>query len=157
LEFWTVFRSYVEEHGPRVKATKPLPQHWMNIALGRSGFGLGAVASFWDSLAETGDSHELRAEAVIETNDSKTHFARLEAQKSQIEAEMGEPLTWHNPPNKRMCRIYDRRPALLTGRGRWPDYHAWLLEKLEMLHKAFAQRVKQLDGTDVKPDGAAAP
>jgi hypothetical protein len=156
VEFWTAFRAYVEEHGQRVKATKPLPQHWMNIALGRSGFKLAAVASFWDSVAETGDSHELRAEAIIETNDSKTHFARLEAQKGQIESEMGEPLTWHNPPNKRMCRIYVRRPALLTDRSQWPEYNAWLLGKLEALHKTFAQRVKQLDAAEAQLDGAAA-
>jgi hypothetical protein len=157
LEFWTGFRSYVEEHGSRIKPTKPFPQHWMNIALGRGGFKLGAVASFWDSVAETGDSHELRAEAVIETNDSKTHFARLVAQKGQIESEVGEPLTWHNPPNKRMCRIYVRRPALLTDRDHWPEYHAWLLQKLEALHKTFAQRVKQLDAAEAPLDGAVAP
>jgi hypothetical protein len=156
VEFWTAFRSYVEENGNRIKPTKPLPQHWMNIALGRSGFKLAAVASFWDSVAETGDSHELRAEAIIETNDSKAHFARLEAQKCQIESEMGEPLTWHNPPNKRMCRIYVRRPALLTDRSQWPEYHAWLLGKLEALHKTFAQRVKQLDATEAPLDGAVA-
>src|SRR5262249_13396544 len=145
VEFWTAFRSYVEGHGERVKATKPLPQHWMNVALGRSGFKLAAIASFCDSVKETGDSHGVRAEAVIETNDSKRHFTRLEAQKAQIEKEMGEPLTWHNPPNIRTCRIYVRRPALLTDRNQWPEYHAWLLGKLEALHKTFAQRVKQLD------------
>jgi hypothetical protein len=152
LEFWTAFRSHVEEKGSRVKPTKPLPQHWMNIALGRSGFKLAAVASFWDSVAETGDSHELRAEVIVDTADSKTHFTRLEGQKGQIEAEFGEPLTWHNPPNRRMCRIFARRPALLTDRVQWPEYHAWLLEKLEALHRVFAPRVKVLD--TAPPNGA---
>jgi hypothetical protein len=152
LEFWTAFRSYVEDHRDRIKATKPLAHAGMNIALGRSGFRLCAVASLYDSVAETYDSHELRAEFIIETNDSKPHFARLEDQKDQIELEMGESLTWHNPPNKRMCRIYIRRPALLTDRGQWSDYHAWLLQKLESLHKTFAQRVRQLDITEAQPD-----
>jgi hypothetical protein len=157
LEFWTAFRSHVEEHGKSIKPTKPLPQHWMNIALGRSGFRLAAVASFWDSVAENGDGHELRAEAVIDTNDSKTHFAKLEAQKSQIESETGEPLTWHNPPTKRMCRIYVRRPATLTDRDQWPNYHAWLLQRLETLHKTFAQRVRQLDAAEALLEGTSSP
>jgi hypothetical protein len=157
VDFWTAFRSHVEEHGKHVKPTKALPQNWMNIALGRSGFRLAAVASLWDSVAETSDSHELRAEAVIETNDSKTHFAKLEAQKAQIETEMGEPLTWHNPANTRMCRIYLRKPANINDRGQWPDYHAWLLQKLEALHKIFGQRVRQLDVSEAQLDGAATP
>jgi hypothetical protein len=145
LDFWTGFRSYVEEHAERIKATKPLPQHWMNIALGRSGFKLAAIASLYDSVAETYDSHELRAEAIIESTDSKAHFARLEAEKSEIEAEMGEPFTWHNPAGKRMCKIYVRKPVILTDRDKWPVYHGWLLEKLEAMHRVFALRVKQLD------------
>ncbi len=157
LEFWTAFRSYVEEHSSRLKPTKPLPQNWMNFALGRSGFKLAAVVSFWDSATDSGDNHELRAEAVIETLESKTHFTRLEAQRSEIEAEMGEPLTWHNPTNKRVCRIYVRQTAVLTDRDLWPEYHAWLIGKLEALHQTFAQRVRQLDAAETTPEGAAAP
>lgn len=136
LDFWTAFRSHVEEHSDRVKATKPLAQHWMNIALGRSGFKLSAVA-----LVE-----ELRAEAVLESHlpDAKAQFARLEAQKGPIEAEMGEPLTWHNPPNKQMCRIYLQRQAQLSDQSKWPEYQGWLLQKLEALHRIFAPRIKGL-------------
>jgi Domain of unknown function (DUF4268) len=157
VDFWIAFRSYVEDCGSWIKATKALPQHWMNIALGRNGFRLAAVASFYDSVAETYDSHELRAEVVVESADSKVHFAQLESQKGLIESEIGEQLTWHNPPGKRMCRIYLRKPAVLTDRNQWSEYHTWLLKKLEILHKTFAQRVRQLDAADVPPDGNAAP
>jgi hypothetical protein len=157
LDFWLAFRSYLEEHDSRIKATKPLPQHWMNIALGRSGFRLAAVASLYDSVAETYESHEVRAEMVVESADSKAHFAQLEAQRRLIEAEVGEQLTWYNPPSKRMCRIYLRKPATLTDRSRWPEYHAWLLAKLGVLHKAFAQRVRLLDAADAPVDGTVAP
>jgi hypothetical protein len=145
LDFWTGFRQFVQDHGNRIKATKPLPQHWMNIALGRSGFRLAAVASLYDSVAETYDSHELRAEIVLESPKSKAEFAKLECEKAKIEDELGEPLTWHNPEDKRMCRIYLRKTALLTDRSRWPEYDAWLLDKLESLHRVFAPRVKQLE------------
>jgi hypothetical protein len=157
LEFWTAFRTNVEENGKRIKPTKPLPQHWMNIALGRSGFKLAAIASLYDSVAETSESHELRAEVVLDGSNSKPQFAALEAKKAEIEAEMGEPLTWHNPTGKRMCRIYLRRSATLTDRSQWPEYHVWLLGKLETLHKTFAQRVRQIDAAEAQLEGAAAP
>jgi Domain of unknown function (DUF4268) len=148
LEFWHAFREYVVEHGSFVKPTKPLPQHWMNIALGRSGFKLAAVASLWDSVAESYDSNELRAEVVIETTDSKRHFAALEVQKSAIEAQLGEALTWYNPPDKRMCRIHLRRSANIRDREKWPEQHDWLMKKLEALHRVFSQRVKQLENVN---------
>jgi len=142
LDFWTSFCGFVEEHGHRVKPTKPLPQHWMSMALGRSGVYLGAVAA---TSSEEGAPHELRAEVVIATSDAKTFFAGLEAQKLEIEVEMGETLGWYNPPERRTCRIFVRKPASLNQRNHWPKYQVWLLEKLEKLHKVFGPRVKQVD------------
>jgi len=37
--------------------------------------------------------------------------------------------------------------ADLDSRKDWPEYHAWLLAKLELFHKTFAPRVRALDGT----------
>jgi len=145
LDFWTDFHIYVKDRGSKIKPTKPLPQHWMSIAIGRSGFQLSAIAAFFDSVAKSFDNHELRAEFVIANANSKDHFKTLEGMKAQVEAELGEELTWHNPLDKQMCRIYVRQLADLKDRERWPEYHAWLLQKLEALHRTFAQRVKQLD------------
>jgi hypothetical protein len=60
------------------RATKPLPQHWMNLALGRSGFGLAAVASFWNSELESYDIHEVRAELTLTGTQAKAQLDRLE-------------------------------------------------------------------------------
>ncbi|MDP3285719.1 MAG: DUF4268 domain-containing protein, partial [Desulfobacterales bacterium] len=97
-DFWAAFTDYVKEHNSNIKTTKPLPQNWMNIAIGRSGMSLCAVASLWDSAAESFSSHELRAELVLNDNNSKKYFEQLEAEKEVIEKEIGEQLTWHNPP-----------------------------------------------------------
>ncbi len=64
--------------------------------------------------------------------------------KEQIEKEIGEPLTWHNPLEKRTCRIYVRKSTNLQDRSKWPEQHAWLVEKLELFRKVFAERVKKL-------------
>ena len=116
----------------------------MNIAIGRSGIRLCTVASFWDSVKETYDSHELRTEVVLDDNNSKTYYEQLFAQKEKIENEMGEPLNWHNPTDKRVCRIYLRCGADLENRDDWSKQHSWLLEKLELLYKVFVIRVKNL-------------
>jgi len=147
-EFWTVFRAYVLERKSVLRPTKPLPQNWMNISMGRSGCRLAAVASFWDSVAESYDSNELRAEVVLDSEQSKQQFDTLAADKAEIEQEVGEQLTWYKPPNARMCRIYLRRSANLRDKGTWNEYAEWLLRKLEALHKAFSARVRNLSVED---------
>jgi hypothetical protein len=143
LEFWTAFREVLEEKRSVIKATKPLPRHWMTIALGRSGIKLSAIASLWDSEHESYDSHELRAEVRTSGPNSQAFYAQLVEQKAAIEAELGEPLTWHNGSGKQ-CRIYLRQPAKIDDKGKWPEHHAWLLSSLEKLHRVFAARARRL-------------
>lgn len=145
IKFWDAFRGYVEKNGQRIKPTKPLPQHWMNIALGRSGFRLCAIASMKDSETGTAENHELRAEVIIETANSKTDFQKLWDQKQAIEDELGDHLNWYNPEGKRMCTIYFRKQVEnIFDEECWQEYDKWLLERLEALHKAFFQRVRNV-------------
>lgn len=143
-DFWSAFTDYVRDHNSNIKTTKPLPQHWMNISIGRSGMKLCAIASFWDSEAESFSSHELRTEFVLDDRNSKIYFEQLESEKEKIEKELGEQLTWHNPPDTRMCRIYVRKSTDLQDRNKWQEQHEWLLNKLELFYKVFADRVKKL-------------
>jgi len=142
--FWAAFSDYVKEQGSNIKTTKPLPQHWMNIAIGRSGIKLAAIASLWDSVAESFSSHELRVELVLFDNNSKVYFEQLESIKEEIEKEIGGQLTWYNPHEKRMCRINIRKSTNLKDKDNWPEQHEWLLSKLELFYRVFAARVKQL-------------
>lgn len=148
LEFWTKFRSYTLERGSFIKTTKPLPQHWMNIALGKSGTKLSAIASLYDSEAESYESHEIRAEVVLYDDYSKVYFENLINEKEAIEHELGESLIWHNPDDKRLCRIYLRKSTKLNEKEQWQEQSFWLLSKLEKLHDVFSKRIKALSLTN---------
>jgi hypothetical protein len=138
LEFWTAFRDYAGQHAKRIRPTKPLPQHWMTVALGRSGFHLSGIASVSGEL-------ELRVEFVIVHTKSATCFTKLEAERAAIEAEFGEPLTWYSAEGVKARRIFLRRAADLEDRSAWPEYCEWLTVKLDRLHEVFQPRVKSLD------------
>ena len=144
LQFWASFREFVIVHSTRIKPTKPLPQNWMNIAIGRSNFNLAAIASLWNSEAESYDTHEIRAELAINGIQAKSYFAELEAEKEVITGDVGYPLIWHNPENARVCRIYVRQNANLKDQEDWPSQHQWLLKRLEDFHRVFAPRIRQL-------------
>jgi hypothetical protein len=144
LEFWRGFRSFMDERGGKVRATKPFPQHWMNMALGRSGFQLSGIVSFYDSEGERYGQGEVRAEMNITSSDSKAYFMLLEGSKKEIEEAFGEPLTWYSEPDVKNCKAFVRRQVDVKDKTSWPDVYEWLRGKLESLHRVFGPRVRAL-------------
>jgi len=151
LEFWRGFREYAQEHAGTIKPTKALPQHWMNISIGRTGFKLTAIASLYDSETGLSQNHEIRAEFEInDRSNAKKYYAVIEKMKDQIEKKVGEPLIWYNPENANACRIYLRKVADLTDQSKREEYFCWLASKLEILHKVFSKKIKDIDNYDTE-------
>jgi len=155
LEFWQSFREYLDEQGSKLKSTKPLPQHWMSFAIGRSGFHLSAIASTWDSESGNYEKGEIRAQLIISDESASQYFEQLEARRHEIEGELGEPLTWHSPADARRRSVFLRRTADLHNHSGWPDLNSWLKTKLEALHRVFGPRVRVLTLTQLLPEGEA--
>jgi len=143
LEFWTEFRKFMEDSESSVRCQKPWPQNWMNHAIGRSGFYLSSIVSAYDSELKT-YTGEIRVELTIDNESAKQYFRLLQGHREQIENEIGEELTWRNPEDKRMCRIYVRKPVDISEREAWPEMQKWLKEKLELFDKVFRPRIKNL-------------
>jgi hypothetical protein len=143
LRFWTAFKEYMEEKGSFVRCQKPSPKHWTNHAIGRSGVHLASVVSIWNS--ETGaKGPEIRAELYMKGPSAKLEFATLDKRKDTIEKALGFPLTWRNPEQKAMCRLYTRKDADFLNESLWPQHFDWLRQRLETMHKVFAPIVKNL-------------
>jgi Domain of unknown function (DUF4268) len=143
FRFWTAFKDYVETKGSFVRCQKPLPQHWTNHAIGRSGVHLASVVS--TSNSETGTKGtEIRVALTLDGPDAKQEFAALEIQKESLEHALGFPLTWHNPENKAMCRLFTRKDADFLSENLWPEQFAWLKDRLEIMHRVFAPVVKEI-------------
>lgn len=146
LAFWSAFKEYLESTS-QIRCQKPGAQHWLTHPIGRSGCHFSSVASTWDSEANRYGG-ELRVELVLTDENSKSYFSQLEVQRNEIEKELGEPLRWHNPADRRMCRMYVRRSAEITDRTKWPEYQAWLRSKLEVFQRVLGPRVKVLVSND---------
>lgn len=143
LKFWIAFKQYMEEKGSFIRCQKPLPQHWTNHAIGRTGVHLDSIVSLWNS--ETGiKGPEIRAELYLDGPNAKQEFAALEMQKASIEKELGFSLKWHNPENKAACRLYARQNYDFLNEALWPEQFEWLRIKLETMHKVFAPIMKAL-------------
>jgi hypothetical protein len=143
LSFWTAFKDYMETKSSFVRCQKPLPQHWTNHAIGRSGVHLGSIVSTWNSETGTKGS-EIRVELYMDGPNAKPEFAALELQRESLERALGFPLTWHNPENKAMCRLFTRKDADFLNKNLWPEQFTWLKDRLEIMHRVFAPVVKEI-------------
>jgi hypothetical protein len=137
LEFWTAFRVALLERKTVSSAQTPRPQYWFHVALGRSNIFLSLIANTADG--RIGIRVYLRKQIAVMALD------RLKAERVAIENEIGEPLQWDpNPDNEDKTIMLDR-PADLNDRSKWPEYVAWLAERVTKFKKAFEPRIKKLD------------
>lgn len=97
LAYWTAFRNHLEDHGTSVKTHKPLPQHWANASIGRSGFRLSVLTN--TQLNRVGVALEMHDDR------SKDYFALLRQRRTEFEAAVGEPMIWSELPDKKTSRI----------------------------------------------------
>jgi len=141
--FWTAFREHMQAKGSFVRCQKPLPQHWTNHAIGRTGVHLASIISTWNSVTNS-RGPELRVELYIDGPNAKQEFAALEARKAELEKDLGFPLTWLNPEGKAMCRLYTRLDADFLNEALWPQQFEWLRQRLETMHKVFSPIMKNL-------------
>jgi hypothetical protein len=139
LKYWTAYREYMET-ASEIHCQKPAAQNWINHSLGRSGAHFSSVASLFDS-SKNAFGGENRVELVLDGPQSKEWFSALENDKSQIEKELGYVLTWHNPPEARMSRVYIRQTTDIRDEADWPRQFNWLRENLEAFLKVFKPRV----------------
>jgi len=143
LRFWLAFKEYMEKNS-RISCQKPQPQNWMYHPVGKTGFMLSSVASFYNSVTETWEP-EIRVQLETMGARAKQNFVALEKHRSEIERACGVPLTWHNPEKKNACRIYLRKDADFRQEELWPEQQKWLKEKLELFQRVFVPIIKELD------------
>lgn len=112
--------------------------------IGKDGFVLSSVGSFYNSVTETWEP-EIRVQLETMGARAKQSFAALEKHRADIEKGCGFPLTWHNPEKKNACRIYIRKDADFRQEQLWPEQQKWLKEKLELFQRLFVSIIKELD------------
>jgi hypothetical protein len=143
LRYWLAFRDYLERGGSQLRCQKPGARHWLNHTIGRSGVHLASVVSTRNSVS--GDRRpEIRAELVLTGPRSKENFAALFERRQEIESNLGFPLTWHNPEERSMCRLFVQRDADFMDEDRWPEQFGWLRATQETMARCFAPIVKAL-------------
>ena len=137
LKFWTGWQAWLQAKGSTLRTQKPLPQHWTNIALGRSGIHLAATVNSRES--------RVGMEVYINHENSKSMFKQLQAHQVEIDTALGAKLEWMELPDGHACRILQVRPdSPLESEDQWPAYFAWLEQAALRMSDVFRPLVKEL-------------
>jgi hypothetical protein len=136
LDFWNGFKLHMEEIGTTLKLRQPRPQHWYSMAVGRSKFQI--------SLTTNTQSQQVGCEIYIRGEEAKEAFTQLVAQRSDIEAVLGE-LEWHELPDGQDCRIKLSRNGDSKAQVQLQELHGWLKDKSEAFYEVFSPKIKALN------------
>lgn len=145
--FWTAFRDFLDEHGAEYLVRADLPRGgWWGRNLGQPGFNLYAV------IRPTARTMSVMLE--ISSANHRAAFAALLSHRARIDAELGESPQWWSTEARDYIAI-ERAEADTADQSRWPEQHAWLLERLESFRTVFRDRVPNLASMPDVADGEA--
>ena len=136
--FWTGFRDYARTHACRITPTAPQADTSMPIAIGKTGFGLNAVAStvHWDGSKY---SSGLGIRAEFQIFDGRQIFDKLRKEQHQIQARFGEArLIWFSDDGVKQCKVFRQERMDWMNPNKRHESYEWLVQNLDRLHEVFA-------------------
>lgn len=140
--YWTEFARFMEECGSEVRTTKPLPQHWMDIAIGRTYFKLVALLQR--------QQQRVSVELHISGPQPHAHLDHLR-DDAAIESTLGPGLEWRRLQKSGQIRLVGPDPVHPEDPDDWPRQHRWLAETLEKFDRVLRPRIAAIDVLDSPP------
>lgn len=123
LQFWTQFRSFMEERGSTIRINKPSKQYWTTVALGRSDFQLVAANGMRDGYSQV--------HLLLHGPNAKAHFRALrQGYAEMLDRRLG-PLDWRENPDSKESHVVLRRTSTPIDPATWPELNRWFAERIE--------------------------
>ncbi len=139
-EYWTALREYVDNNGKPFKMQKPLPQHWSNIAMGKSGFHIALTVNSQKKLL--GITLEINTDNA---DDNKQYFDTLKENFQQLaETAISENLVWSRLDNKKVSTITLTTDGDFLDKSTHPEQFSWFLDTIIKFDKFFRPKIKSL-------------
>lgn len=122
LQFWTQFRTFMEDRGSTVRIKKPSKDYWTTIALGRSEFQLVAANGMRDGYSQVYLS-------LLGPN-AKAHFRALWERYGEFLNQTLGPLDWRELPAYKESQVVLRRTSRPVDPSAWPELNKWFAEQI---------------------------
>lgn len=137
-EYWSALKAYCEKEKAGFKLQKALPQHWTNIAIGRSHFHISAFANTRDS--------RIGVLLNISGPNALSNFRKLrELYEEQSKIEIDSNVIWDEKEGGKehhvKLRIIGQDPLK---RSEWAKQHKMLFECIDKFSKFFRDKVNSI-------------
>ena len=138
LEFWQNFSEYMSRNRSHLfKTQSPLAQHWMNIAIGRTGFYI--------SLNVNSKENKNAIQLWINTTNPKETFDKMFADhQADSLTKISPDLDWQRLDNRKQCVITLSKPFTFTDKATQQDQFKWFKEFTEKYITFFKPIIKNL-------------
>jgi len=136
-EYWQAFKNYMEEKNSRIRIQKPQPQHWMNLAIGKSDYNLNASVSTKDNTISVwlnilGDNAKINFEKLKEIGENKSH------------QEINEDVRWLRMNDKIQSAVILTVKGNMKNKNEWEIQFEWFKEYLERFDRFFRPLIKSV-------------
>jgi hypothetical protein len=136
-EYWQGLKDYMEDNKSFVKMQSPPPQHWTNIAIGKSNFHLSASVSSRDK--------SVNIWLNILGENSKENFDKLhELSYENSLIEISKDLVWDRMEGRKMSAVMLKSNGDFSEKSDWINQFAWFKEYIEKYTKYFKPKVAKL-------------
>jgi hypothetical protein len=138
LEYWQHFSEYMSQNRSSLfRPQSPLPQHWMNIAIGRAGFYL--------SLNVNSRENKNTIQLWINTDNPKETFDKMSAKHKECSMTAISPdIDWQRLDNRKQCVVSLSRPFTFTDKATEQEQFRWFKEITEKYVAFFKPIIKNL-------------
>lgn len=139
-DYWTALKDYVADNGNPFKMQKPLPQHWTNIALGKSGLYLSLSVN--SQKKQVTISFEINTDNAV---DNKKYFDQLK-EKFEVssKSEISDNLEWLRLDEKKVSLVSLSEKFDFLDSSTHSNQFAWFLEYVNKFSKFFRPKIKGL-------------
>ena len=141
LAYWRSFKEAAQDRRSRFGSLNPVSRPRVNFGVGRTGFGIGASVRMMYHATDGGADVYL----WITDDEDGAYLDQLHAEREQIEAEIGQALTWDRKPDYKATQVIAERECDPTYQSAWPTLNAWMIDTLEAFDQAFRPRLKRLE------------
>jgi Domain of unknown function (DUF4268) len=135
-EYWQVLKDYVEKQKVSFKMQKALPQHWTNIAVGKTDYKICAIANSRDKW--------IGVQLVVYGKEALNNFNALRQKyEENSKIELANDLDWAEKDGGKEHHVNyiipERNPM---DKNDWAEQHQELTEWIEKFHKYFSEKVR---------------
>lgn len=142
IAFWEDIFEAVVARMPSLPLKPVGIREYADVRFGKANIGM--------SMALIPIAKQVRCDLWISGRNKKARYAQLLAQRTTIEAELGQTLTWEENPDQKSTRISLKLLRDPKDDANRAEIISWFAQNAPAFYKAFAGRVQAL--TDTLPD-----